>query len=112
MRFTFVAINHVTHRALHNSDPFFSSQVVVFGSLLLPEATNSIKLLMSRSLHQAALLDKSLHISVNFMIDLCGLNNGIRSSFPLHDLSQAQCTGGKDVVALLACSLIELFLDI
>ena len=35
LRVTFAAI---THRTLHNSDPFVGSQVVIFGALLFPEA--------------------------------------------------------------------------
>ncbi len=72
LRFTFAAI---THQALYKSDPFVDSRVVIFGTLLIPEANVSQKLYMSRSLHQAALLHKFLHESGYFkvMIDFCGL---------------------------------------
>ncbi len=61
----------IIYQVLHNSDPFLSSQVAIFGALLLPEANvgETLKLLMSQSFHQAALLHKFLHESVNFMID-------------------------------------------
>ncbi len=68
LRFIFAA---TTHQALHNLDAFVSSLVV--GAMLLPETNVGRKFLMSRSIHQAALLHKFLHESVNFMIDLYGL---------------------------------------
>ncbi len=70
LHFTFSEIIDWT---LQNSDSFAISQVVIFCVMLFPEANVGVKLLMSRCLHQAALLHKFLHERVNFMIDLCGL---------------------------------------
>ena len=104
--FTFAAI---TQQALHNSYPFFSSRVVIFHAMLLPEANVSWKLLMSRSLHQAALLHKFLHESVNVMIDFRQLLYGISAGGPPLDFSVIEL---RMVLAPLARRLDELFLDI
>jgi hypothetical protein len=58
----------------------------MFLPLQLPEANVGVKVLVSRSLHQAALLHKFLHERVNFIIDLCWLQYGIGAGFPPHDL--------------------------
>ncbi len=104
--FTFAAI---IHRALENSDPFVSMRVEIFLPLLLPKAHIGVKLLVPRSLHQEALLHKFLHESVNFMIDLCGLEQGIRAGVPLQDFSVLE---EWMVLSLLARRLIKLILNI
>ena len=76
----------------------------------MPDLTSKhVKLLMSRSLHQAALLHKFLHERVNFMIDLFGLQFGIRAGLPPLDFS---VLAERMVLSLLARRLIELFLNI
>jgi hypothetical protein len=106
LHFTFAVISQWT---LHNSDPFASSRVVILGAMQLPEANVGLKLLMSQSLHQAALLHQFLHERVNFVIDLCGFQYGIRGCFPPHDLSVLEV---RMVLSLLARRLVELFLNI
>ena len=101
----------ITHRALRNSIPFVSSRIVIFRTLLLPEANISVKLLqvMPWILHQAALLHKILHESVNFMIDLCWLQHGIFSVGPPLDFNVFEV---RTVLARLARRLVELLLNI
>ncbi len=50
-RIAFAAIMHWT---LVHSDPFVRARVVIFGALQFPEANIGFKLLVSKSLHQAA----------------------------------------------------------
>ena len=64
---------------------------------------------MSRGLHQAALLHYLLHGSVNFMIDLRGLQHGIFPGGPPLDFSVIEVS---TLLALLARRLVELFLCI
>ena len=78
----------IMHQALHNSDPFISSRVVIFRALLLLEANVHLLIRVSRRLHQAAVVHKFLHEHVNFMIDLCGFQCGILSCGPPLDFSE------------------------
>ncbi len=103
---TFAEIRHWT---LVHSDPSVSARVVIFGALQFPEANIGFKLLVSRSLDQAALLHKFLHERVNFMINLFGLQFGIRAGLPPLDFS---VLAERMVLSLLARQLIELFLNI
>ncbi len=64
-----VAFAAIMHWTLVHSDPFVSARVVIFSALQSSEANIGIKLLVSRSLHQAAPLHKFLHERVNFMIN-------------------------------------------
>ncbi len=105
-RITFSAIMHWT---LVHSDPFVSARVVLFSTLQFPEANISVILLVSRSLHQAALLHKFLHERANFIIDFFGLQFGISSGLPPLDFN---VLAQRMVLSLLARRLIELFLNI
>ena len=77
--------------------------------MLLPEANVSRILVMAQSLHQAAQLHKFLHESVNFMIDLRGLQHGIFPGGPPLDFSVFEVS---TALALLARRLFKLFLNI
>ena len=99
----------IFQRALQRSDPLFSSRVVILCAILLPEGNISWTLAVARSLHQAALRHKFLHESVNFMNDLCGLQHGIFSSGPPLAFSVFVVS---TALALLACRLVEIFLNI
>ena len=96
---TFAAIAHWT---LVNSDTFLFQRIVIFGVLQLPEA--NIGLLVSRSIKQAAPLHKFLHERVNFMIDLFGLQYGIRAGLPPLDFS---VLAERMVLSLLARRLFD-----
>ncbi len=66
--------------------PFSSCNILCDAAMQLhPEANVRRKLAMDQNLLQAALLHKFLNESVNFMIDLCGLLNGICASRPSRD---------------------------
>ena len=54
-------------------------------------------------------MHKFLHESVNFIIDLCGLQHGIFSGGPQLNFSEF---AGSPSLALLARRLVEFFLDI
>ncbi len=85
------------------SVPFVSSRVIIFGTLQLQEANVGVKMRVSWSLHQF------LHESVNCMINLCGLQYGIRAGFSSHDLSVFEV---RMVLSHLARRLVELFLNV
>ena len=74
-------------RALVSSDPLIRSRVVIFGTVQLPKGDIGVKRLVSRSLHQAAVLHKFLHEHVLFTLNFCGIQNGIFSGGPPLDFS-------------------------
>ena len=87
LRFAFAAKFYRARLPRHNSDPLVRSRVVVFFVMLLAEANISAKLVTARNLNQSALLHKYLHESVNFMIDVRGLQHRIFFGGPLLDFS-------------------------
>ncbi len=105
-RIAFAAIMHWT---LEHSDPFVSARVVIFGALQFPEADIGFKLLVSRSLHQAALLHKFRHERVNFIIYFFILQFGFNSGLSPLDFS---VLAERMVLSLLARRLTEFFLNI
>ena len=104
-----VAIAMIVQKTSKQMDPFISSRIGILGAILLPQGKVCLILTLARSLHQATLLHKFLHESVNFMIEFRRLLYGICAGGPPLDFSVNKV---KMVLARLACRLDEFFLDI